>query len=111
MRFPRLLLTAGLAGAFLFADVNVEPGALMPLSLDFATPAGAVIGRPLTPLSYAGVARRTTRRVIVGTPSTTVIAVLPPGCVYGAYYGGYYYRCGSGYYAKSGGAYVRVVVP
>ncbi|AVA23105.1 MULTISPECIES: hypothetical protein [unclassified Rhizobium] len=108
MRYPRLLVAAGLAGAFLFADVNVEPGGVIPLSIDFATPAGAIIGRPLTPLSYAGVARRTTRRVVVGT--TAGIAVLPAGCVYGAYYGGYYYRCGSGYYAKSGNVYVRVVV-
>jgi hypothetical protein len=29
--------------------------------------AHAIIGRPLTPLSYAGVARRTTRRAVVGT--------------------------------------------
>jgi len=28
--------------------------------------ANAVIGRPLTPLSYAGVARRTTRRAVYG---------------------------------------------
>jgi hypothetical protein len=30
----------------------------------FVTQARAIIGRPLTPLSYAGVARRTTRRDI-----------------------------------------------
>ncbi len=30
------------------------------------TKAHAIIGRPLTPLSYAGVARRTTRRAIYG---------------------------------------------
>jgi hypothetical protein len=29
--------------------------------------AEARIGRPLTPMSYAGVARRTTRRAVVGT--------------------------------------------
>ena len=27
-----------------------------------AAPAEAIVGRPLTPMSYAGVARRTTRR-------------------------------------------------
>jgi hypothetical protein len=32
----------------------------------FAGPAHAVIGRPLTPLSVAGVARRTVRRCAVG---------------------------------------------
>ncbi|MDL2401849.1 hypothetical protein [Rhizobium mayense] len=105
MRYPRLLLAAGLVGAFLFADVNIGPDGS--LSINFAAPAGAVIGRPLTPLSYAGVARRTTRRVAAGTAAG--IAVLPSGCVYGAYNGGYYYRCGSGYYARSGNVYVRVV--
>jgi hypothetical protein len=32
----------------------------------FVTEAHAIIGRPLTPLSYAGVARRTVRRCAVG---------------------------------------------
>lgn len=34
------------------------------LSGTFVTTASARIGRPLTPLSYAGVARRTTRRAV-----------------------------------------------
>jgi hypothetical protein len=33
----------------------------------FERPAQAIIGRPLTPLSYAGVARRTTRRAVAAT--------------------------------------------
>jgi hypothetical protein len=32
----------------------------------FVTPAHAVVGRPLTPVSYAGVARRTARRCAAG---------------------------------------------
>ena len=32
----------------------------------FVSPAEAIIGRPLTPMSYAGVARRTARRCAVG---------------------------------------------
>jgi hypothetical protein len=32
----------------------------------FVAPAGAVVGRPLTPVSYAGVARRTARRCAGG---------------------------------------------
>ncbi len=32
----------------------------------FVSTAGAVVGRPLTPVSVAGVARRTTRRCAVG---------------------------------------------
>src|SRR3954471_22631206 len=58
----------------------------------FADTAEAVIGRPLTPMSYAGVARRTTRRSVAAstyaTPvyappvvqSTTVVTTLPPDC-------------------------------
>lgn len=34
------------------------------MSASLVTEAHAVIGRPLTPLSYAGVARRTTRRAV-----------------------------------------------
>jgi hypothetical protein len=41
----------------------------------FAGVAHAIIGRPLTPLSYAGVARRTTRRAVA------VGAVAPVGGV------------------------------
>ncbi len=36
----------------------------------------AIIGRPLTPLSYAGVARRTTRRAVA------VGAAVTPGPIY-----------------------------
>ncbi|ALK96306.1 hypothetical protein AB595_05870 [Massilia sp. WF1] len=32
----------------------------------FVAPAKAVVGRPLTPVSYAGVARRTARRCAAG---------------------------------------------
>lgn len=32
----------------------------------FVAPAEAVVGRPLTPMSYAGVARRTARRCAAG---------------------------------------------
>ena len=38
-----------------------KPGSLV-------TEANAVIGRPLTPVSYAGVARRTTARAVVAAP-------------------------------------------
>lgn len=34
-------------------------------SESFVTKAEAIIGRPLTPVSYAGVARRTTRRAVL----------------------------------------------
>ncbi len=67
----RLLLTA-LAGAFLVASE-----------------AFGIVGRPLTPMSYAGVARRTTRRAVyAGAYGTYVpgsglpgsLLALPAGC-------------------------------
>ena len=63
--------------------------------------AGAVIGRPLTPMSAAGVARRTYRR-------GAYIARIPAGCAYGSYYGNSLYHCGGQYYQKSGSGYVIV---
>ncbi|OWV70303.1 hypothetical protein ATY76_31940 [Rhizobium sp. R339] len=108
MTYNKLLFALSLAGVLTFTDFRIERQGSMPLSIGFATPAEAVIGRPLTPLSYAGVARRTTRRVV--TRTTTTIAVLPAGCRYGPYFGGYYYRCGAYYYAKSGNVYVQVIV-
>jgi hypothetical protein len=63
--------------------------------------AEARIGRPLTPMSYAGVARRTTRRA-VAVGAAAGAAVYAPGIYYspvpgcGRYvdaYGRVYYRC------------------
>jgi hypothetical protein len=68
-------------------------------------PAEAVVGRPLTPLSYAGVARRTTRRAL---RRGAYIAAIPRGCPYGTYYGYSLYYCGGTYYQRSGNGYVIV---
>ena len=58
----------------------------------FVSDAQARIGRPLTPMSYAGVARRTTRRAVaVGAAASTVYA---PGCYQAVdAYGRIYWRC------------------
>ena len=45
--------------------------------------AEARVGRPLTPMSYAGVARRTTRRAVYGSAAAAAAAgayVATPGC-------------------------------
>ena len=76
--------------------------------------AHAVIGRPLTPASYAGVARRTTRRTayaagavaatpaVVATapvvPTTGVVTSLPGGCGRAGAGGAVYYQCGAARY-------------
>jgi hypothetical protein len=63
-------LVLGSALAALFA-VEVAPDA--PLGLRFAGDAHAIVGVPLSPVSVAGVARRTTRRVVV-TEATVATA-------------------------------------
>jgi hypothetical protein len=53
-----------------FSIAGVCFGATLPL-WPVAPDTQAVIGRPLTPMSFAGVARRTTRRAVVGTAIAT----------------------------------------
>jgi hypothetical protein len=82
---------------------------LLPLTLGaiatFDLPAQAIVGRPLTPMSYAGVARRTARRttrVAVGTAAVAgtaaavgaaaAVPVLPAGCIVGAPCGSVVYQ-------------------
>ena len=70
--------------------------------------AHAVIGRPLTPMSYAGVARRTSRRMIYAT--SVYAATLPAGCRTVIIEGTSLYQCGGTYYQTSGNRYVVVRV-
>ena len=53
-------IAAGVFGLFWNGEVTPPPG------VGIVTSAEAIIGMPLTPMSYAGVARRTTRRCVVG---------------------------------------------
>lgn len=57
-----------LAFTTLALSVAIELGghALAPGKLSLVSQAQAVVGRPLTPVSVAGVARRTVRRCAVG---------------------------------------------
>jgi hypothetical protein len=62
---PRVAIaTAAMFVALLWGG-SLLPGA--PKSLSFVATAYAWVGRPATPVSYAGVARRTTRRAVVAT--------------------------------------------
>jgi hypothetical protein len=78
--------------------------------------AEAVIGRPATPMSYAGVARRTTRRAAYAGAAyhappayvapavvapTTVVTTLPAGCAQATANGTVYYQCEGARYAPS----------
>jgi hypothetical protein len=70
--------------------------------------AEAIVGRPLTPVSYAGVARRTTRRVI--RRSTIYIATLPKGCTTVVIEGTTLHQCSGTYYQPYNNQYVVVYV-
>jgi hypothetical protein len=97
---------AGIIAAMLVADASVDGPPLLPLSI--VAPAEARVGRPLTPVSYAGVARRTTRRVI--RRSTIYVSALPAGCARATLYGAVVWSCGGSYYQPYGGRYVVVYV-
>ena len=99
--------------------------------MGFVREAAAIVGAPLTPVSYAGVARRTTRRVVAVEASSTAaasaaaattaaaegrprhpspqaqpplgttVSTLPAGCVATPIDGVEYFNCGPGVYYRS----------
>jgi len=71
-------------------------------------PAEAVIGRPWTPGSVAGVARRTTRRTVRRT--AIYASTLPRGCATVIINGVTTWHCGATYYQAYGSRYVVVYV-
>jgi len=93
-----LIAAAALFGG-LVAEIGFDGGVLV-------SEAQAVIGRPLTPMSYAGVARRTTRRAIYAT--SVYRATLPAGCTTVIIEGTTLHQCGTTYYQPAGGRYVVV---
>ena len=95
-----LLATLALSSV-LAVEVALDAGLVVPK-------AHAVIGRPLTPMSYAGVARRTSRRMIYAT--SVYAATLPAGCRTVSIEGTSLYQCGGTNYQTSGSRYVVVRV-
>jgi hypothetical protein len=77
----RLSIAAVVGGAALFWNGEVPSDSRSPL----VSSAQARIGRPLTPMSYAGVARRTTRRAVAygaaGAVAVGAAAYGASGCV------------------------------
>jgi hypothetical protein len=81
--------------------------------------AQARVGRPLTPVSVAGVARRQTRRAAYGYGAGVVGAGLAGAAVVGTaaavaaapYYGGTGYYSGGLYYRGAGGPYAAYGYP
>jgi hypothetical protein len=99
--FKTTLLTTLAMSSVLALDLALDAGLAIPK-------AHAVIGRPLTPMSYAGVARRTTRRMIYAT--SVYVATLPAGCQTIIIEGTTLQQCGGTYYQPSGNRYVVVRV-
>ena len=98
-------------GSTLVAIGLLAVGAIIETATDqrlLIAPAEAIVGRPLTPVSYAGVARRTTRRMIYRT--SVYVAVLPASCTIVLIEGASLHYCGGTYYQPYGTQYVVVNV-
>jgi len=113
-------------GSILLVASMVDWSGSAPLKFSLFREAQAIVGRPLTPASVAGVARRTTRRTVAvastsaavatesaaasaaqpaaATPAAgalplgTVVSALPSGCTQTTSGGVQYYKCGADYY-------------
>ncbi len=64
----------------------------------FLQDAEAVIGRPASPTSAAGVHRRQRRRTVRRTTAARRVTILPAGCTRVVTRGVTYHRCGGVYY-------------
>jgi len=94
-----------LGSVLAFADY--QPGSGIE-GVSLVREAHAIVGRPMTPVSYAGVARRTTRRMIYAT--NVYVATLPPACTVVVIEGTTLQQCGGTYYQPYGNQYVVVNV-
>ena len=110
MTFKRRTLQTLTLAFFLFVTGPVIDGprdSWLPIGLG-AKDAHARPGRPATPTSVAGVARRTTRRRV--RRSTIYVASLPKSCTQVNIEGTVLMMCGGTYYQTSGSQYVVVYV-
>ena len=100
-----IFLMAGIIGAFALELGEQRP---IPGVHGLISSAEAIVGRPLTPVSVAGVARRTARRSIVET--STYVDTLPPDCTTVIIEDTTLWECDGEYYMISGTEYVLVDV-
>ncbi len=96
---------AGIIGAFALELGEQRP---IPGVHGLISSAEARVGRPRTPVSVAGVARRTARRSIVET--STYVDTLPPDCTTVIIEDTTLWECDGEYYMISGTEYVLVDV-
>jgi hypothetical protein len=73
----KAMLAAAVIVCGVFSSIGWSPDTGLSLSVESAQ---ARVGRPLTPVSVAGVARRSHRRAVVGGAAVGA-AVAAPGCV------------------------------
>ena len=66
MKISKRLGIVVLTGVVALCGLELGERAGIPGIHGFVSPAEAIVGRPLTPVSVAGVARRTVRRCAVG---------------------------------------------
>lgn len=103
----RKMLWTAIIGSCLFAAV-LSVSDLIPGKL-FINDAQARVGRPRTPGSVAGVARRTTRRRVIRR-SNVFVNTLPSNCRSVVIEGTKLYQCGTTYYQNYQSRYVVVYV-
>jgi hypothetical protein len=99
--FHILVIGCGFLAADMAADVFFNSSMVV-------KEAEARVGRPMTPGSVAGVARRTSRRTIRRT--TVYAATLPSGCTTVVIEGTTLHQCGGAYYQSYNNQYVVVEV-
>jgi hypothetical protein len=78
MAKKRIVLAAAALVCGVLVSAQWSQGSGVTLSINSAE---ARVGRPLTPVSVAGVARRTTRRAVVGGAAVGAAVVVAPACV------------------------------
>jgi hypothetical protein len=66
MNLFKLLVAVVIAGVILTFGSDIGERISVPRALQLVPTAEAIVGRPLTPVSVAGAARRTVRRCAVG---------------------------------------------
>ena len=98
VRKAAIAVSAFACAAIFSFDWSKQDGILMSVES-----AQARVGRPLTPVSVAGVARRQTRRAVYGAGIAGAAVVGTAAAVAAApYYGGTGYNTGSRYYGGAG---------
>ncbi len=102
------IFKCALGALALASGLILNGGAVLNVEAPLISAAEARIGRPATPGSVAGVARRTTRRTVART--SVYVAALPRGCSTVVVNGAALSHCGGVYYQPYGGRYVVVKV-